>query len=321
MFVYCVQARHYSEGAAYRRIRAARTARKFPAIFAAVADGRVHLTAVVLLAPYLTRVNLDKLLASAAHRSRSEIEHTLARRFPRPDLPARVRAIPESCARLSGLTPASVQAPDSQLTPVTQLTPASVQTPAAQPPAAQPPVPVRLPVPRPRIAPLAPERYALQLTMGQSLRDKLRHAQALLSHQMPSGNIPEVLELALDALIVKLEKRKFARVSRPRAKARAASPGSRHVPADIRRQVWERDQGRCTFVAACGRRCEARHLLEFDHVEPVVKGGGATVSNLRLRCRAHNQYEADRAFGAGFMHAKRERARGGGANECGSAAV
>jgi hypothetical protein len=30
---------------------------------------------------------------------------------------------------------------------------------------------------------------------------------------------------------------------------------------------------------------------------------------MRLRCRAHNQYEAERAFGAGFMGRKRHRAR------------
>jgi hypothetical protein len=30
---------------------------------------------------------------------------------------------------------------------------------------------------------------------------------------------------------------------------------------------------------------------------------------MRLRCRAHNQYEAERAFGAGFMSRKRHEAR------------
>ena len=43
--------------------------------------------------------------------------------------------------------------------------------------------------------------------------------------------------------------------------------------------------------------------------EPVARGGEATVKGLRLRCRAHNQYEADHVFGAGFMNEKRERAR------------
>src|ERR687898_120416 len=49
MHVYCVRVLHLSEDAAYKRIRAARVARRFPAIFAAVADGRLHLAAVVLL--------------------------------------------------------------------------------------------------------------------------------------------------------------------------------------------------------------------------------------------------------------------------------
>jgi len=49
--------------------------------------------------------------------------------------------------------------------------------------------------------------------------------------------------------------------------------------------------------------------LEFDHVDPVARGGEATVEGIRLRCRAHNQYEAERMFGAGFMASKREAAR------------
>jgi hypothetical protein len=58
-------------------------------------------------------------------------------------------------------------------------------------------------------------------------------------------------------------------------------------------------------VSDAGHRCGERARLEFDHVEPVARGGQATVAGLRLRCRAHNQYEAERAFGAGFMEHKR----------------
>jgi len=32
--------------------------------------------------------------------------------------------------------------------------------------------------------------------------------------------------------------------------------------------------------------------LEFHHVVPYARGGQATVENITLRCRAHNQYEA-----------------------------
>ena len=40
-------------------------------------------------------------------------------------------------------------------------------------------------------------------------------------------------------------------------------------------------------------------FLEFHHVVPYADGGAATVANIELRCRAHNQYEASLFFGAG----------------------
>jgi hypothetical protein len=73
--------------------------------------------------------------------------------------------------------------------------------------------------------------------------------------------------------------------------------------------VWERDGGQCTFVSEAGQRCPARMRLEFDHVDPVACGGQATVDGIRIRCRAHNQYTAECAFGVGFMETKREEAR------------
>src|SRR6476660_2256312 len=82
MYAYCVGELHMSEDAAYKRIRAARTAREFPAVFEAVADGRLSLSAVVLLTPCLTGGNAAELLAAAAHRTKAGIEALIAARFP-----------------------------------------------------------------------------------------------------------------------------------------------------------------------------------------------------------------------------------------------
>ena len=49
--------------------------------------------------------------------------------------------------------------------------------------------------------------------------------------------------------------------------------------------------------------------MEFDYIGEVARCGEATVENLRLRCRAHNQYTAECRFGAGLMEEKREKAR------------
>ena len=90
MYAYCVHELRLSKEAAFKRIRVARAARQFPAIFAALAEGRLHLSGLVLLASHLTPENAEELLATAAHQTRSEIEQLLAVRFPRPELPTRV---------------------------------------------------------------------------------------------------------------------------------------------------------------------------------------------------------------------------------------
>ncbi|MEO5987926.1 MAG: HNH endonuclease, partial [Candidatus Eisenbacteria bacterium] len=100
---------------------------------------------------------------------------------------------------------------------------------------------------------------------------------------------------------------KFAKCARSRPGSSEAN--GRYVPAEIRRTVSQRDGGQCTFMSENGRRCEANTWLEFDHIQPVARNGERTTENLRLRCRAHNQYEARRVFGAGFMEHKRHEAR------------
>lgn len=117
-----------------------------------------------------------------------------------------------------------------------------------------------------------------------------------------------VLDRALDALIAQCEKRKFGATATPRS-AHRPTAAPRHVPAHVKRSVWLGDQGRCTFGGDRGHRCGSRRYLEFDHVDPVARGGRATAENTRLRCHAHNQHEAERTFGPAFMSEKREEAR------------
>jgi hypothetical protein len=290
MFAWCVEELHLSEDSAFKRIRAARVARRFPVVFTMLADGRLHLSAVVLLAPCLTPENAEELFAATTHRSKAAIEQLLAERFPQPDLPARIEAFAPTPAVLQ-LAPGPVKFSDTKLTAAATVEPPSPETV------------------RPRIAPLAPGRYGLQFTVGQETHEKLRYAQALLGHAVPTGELAEVFDRALDALIARLEQRKFAATTRPRPRRPRAGADARHVPAEVRRAVWARDGGQCTFVSDAGHRCPARTRLEFDHVEPVARGGTAAVKGLRLRCRAHNQYAAEQAFGAGFMARKRESAQ------------
>ena len=99
MFEYCVRELHMSEDSAYKRITVARVARRFPAILESIADGRLSLSGVLLLAPHLTDESdglADELIAAAAHKTNSAIKLLLAERFPQPDLPTLVQVVAES---------------------------------------------------------------------------------------------------------------------------------------------------------------------------------------------------------------------------------
>jgi len=159
-----------------------------------------------------------------------------------------------------------------------------------------------------RVQPIAPQRFALHFTVGQEAHDLLRAAQDLLGHAIPSGDLGEIFLRAMKLLVASEQKRKFAATERPR-RTRRATKHARHIPAHVKRAVHERDGGRCTFVSASGVRCPACTRLEYDHVLEFARGGEATVDNLRLRCRVHNQYEAEQTYGAAFMEQKLEAAR------------
>jgi hypothetical protein len=296
MYLYCVQKLHMSEDVAYKRISVARTARRFPAAFPMLADGRLNQTAVLLLAPHLAPDNADDLLAAATDKTKPEVELLLAQRFPQPDLPTLLQPVASADA-----TPRLLQPPGP--VPAVQLAPERVVA-SVQVSSPSPVVPLS---PRARIAPLSPERFALQVTITGTAHDLLRQAQALLGHAVPSGDVAQVIERALVMLVQKLEKQKFARCAR--SGPRRGTANARQIPAAVKRAVYERDRGQCTFVGENGKRCESRTRLELDHVQPVARGGQATVAGIRLLCRTHNQHAAECTFGSDYMRGKREWAR------------
>jgi hypothetical protein len=93
----------------------------------------------------------------------------------------------------------------------------------------------------------------------------------------------------------------------------SASPRrrGRYVPAAVRRAVFERDEGRCTYTDAGGRRCAETHRLELHHLRAFARGGEHTEDNLTLRCNAHNALAAEEDFGRELI----ELARGASEHE------
>jgi hypothetical protein len=273
LFTYCTQALHLADGAAYNRIETARAARRFPPILEGLEDGSLTLTTIRLLAPHLTVENHTNVLASARHKRKQAIEELVASLKPQPAVPAIVRKLsapPQHEQKSSALDFART-------------------APVPSPVAAEPPRSTAI------VAPLAPERFKMQLTISRVTRDKLHRVQALSRHAIPDGDLATIFDRALTLLLNDLERRLCAAAASPR-RPREAPGKSRRIPAAVKREVWRRDGGQCAFVGREGR-CSERSFLEYHHVRPYAAGGDATTANVELRCRAHNAYEAALFFG------------------------
>src|SRR5829696_3133147 len=79
---YCVRVLHLSDDAARKRVQVALKGRYLPVIFEAIYDGRVHLSGMNLLVPFIDEENVDELIEAATHRSYRQIQLLLAERFP-----------------------------------------------------------------------------------------------------------------------------------------------------------------------------------------------------------------------------------------------
>ena len=264
----------------------ARAARRFPIAMDLLGDGSLNVTTVGLLAPHLTADNHRSVLERSRHKSKREVECLVAALRPLPSVPPSVRKLPAPVTPVTTAEP-PVRADQHQ---VIAADPGSqhdqdYRTASDAPPAARPPV----------IAPLAPTRYRIQVTVSAAAHDHLRRAQDLLRHVIPSGDPAAIVERALRLLVEQLERSRCAHAARPRP-TQAARPRSRDVPAAVKRAVWARDKGQCAFEGKEGR-CRERGFLEIHHVVPFAAEGETVVENLQLRCRAHNVYEAEQFFG------------------------
>lgn len=258
LYAYCVRELGWSEGAAYERVRAAQAALRFPIILERLKEGRLTMAGVAILAPLLNDQNCSDLLDEAAGLGRKDLEALLAALMPRPD---RDDAILPAVEALRADSPAAAQ---KQL--------------------------------RDKIEALSAERVHFGFTGSVELRRALERSRALLWHRDPSGKLEGVIGSLADFFLDRKDPdRKLGLAARkPAEKPRDPARGpTRMIPQAVKDEVWLRDEGRCSFVAPGGRRCEADTGLEYDHIVPWVLGGRSDAAvNVRLLCREHNQWAA-----------------------------
>ena len=324
LFAFCTAELGFSEGAAYNRIEVARAARRIPAVLLSLRRGEVHLTGLRLLSPHLTAANHEAVLLRAKGKSKRAIEEIVADLAPKPPVADSVRKLPERGAPTAR---AQVVPQGTPATPTPGPTPVPVQgdllgaatgaakviasspitSSATASSAATPPGEAQAPAAR---------TYGIHFTASEALKGKLREAQDLLQHQVPGGDLAVIVEEALDLLIASVKKRRFGIGARPRSRTTTVvGRPSRHVPAEVRRQVYERDGGRCGFEDEHGRRCEETGGLELDHLDGFARTGEHDPSRMRMACRAHHGHAAEKMYGKEFMQRARARGRRGGGRD------
>ncbi len=155
----------------------------------------------------------------------------------------------------------------------------------------------------PLVEPLAPARYQVRFTASAELREKLERLQALMRSSVPDGDLARIIDIAVTEKLERVEARRFGKAKAPRMDLAETdtTPSSRHIPAAVRRLVYERDGGRCAYRDKYGRRCARQHDLEFHHKHPFARGGDHSPANLTLMCRVHNALVAEQDYGEDVM--------------------
>jgi hypothetical protein len=339
LFYYCVRQLGLSKSSAFRRSEAARLIARFPVIADRLAEGRLSIRALVELREVLTEENHAGVLTRAEGKSQEEAQLLAVEYRPKPVPRDVVRALPMQLAPSGSSAPSDSPGLSGSLR--TPGTPAPIAAAAPSGPPAQSVLPAPLdwgdsvpagtkthPLPPEVVKPLTPELRRLNVTVTADFIDELEQVRVALSHQCPDGNFEQVVREAFKLVLERDRKRKgltdrpraltdrpcastdracastdrtCAPTDPPRLQSEAPVENARYVPSAVKRAVWARDKGRCTWPMGDGKLCGSRHQLEFDHDREVALGGKPTISNIRLLCKGHNLMKAEQRFGRTLM--------------------
>ncbi len=283
LFEYCVSELRYSEAAAMRRISAMRALKILPELKEQVESGELKVTQLAALQSFV-RIEAKAgktysvpetraLFQAACGKTTRETEKLLAEKNPEYLNREKVRI---------------VSATQTQLW-FTADDPLMQQIQAVR------------------------DRFAHQLPVGATLAEVVRFmAKTTLLSAPEKRSVRkqisvESLGRTLEGTQKPVQKLAGKPVLKPAHKNVREKIRSRYIPAQVKREVWTRDQGRCQFVSpTTGKKCLSRHRAQSDHVVPFALGGSSTNPNeLRLLCFTHNQFEARWVFGKWKSRPKR----------------
>lgn len=283
IFDYCVRVLNYSEGSAFRRVQSMRALDENPELEKSIITGKMNLTTASQLQTFLQRAKrqgIPVLPPLPPHLTKEEVQTQEKNRKA------------EFFSSFEGLSSRRVEQKLCEISPTLAR--------------------------REHERVLNNQELEIRLTISSETKRRWVRISELAAHRMnfdPSTR--RIVELSAEMAVTALEKEKVG--VRPLKttteldlavdleiktthveKSTETTPASRRISAPLRRLIWWRDQGRCTYHSPGTKiRCASRFALEIDHIKPFSLGGSSIdAENLRLLCKSHHQMMTRKTFNA-----------------------
>jgi 5-methylcytosine-specific restriction endonuclease McrA len=153
-----------------------------------------------------------------------------------------------------------------------------------------------------RLTALDAESSRLSVVLTADTIKKLNEIQEALGGKNANLGLGELVSHLIEKVHSQIAKKDTTSATHPSTAAVKRRNKSPRIPKSVRAEVKERAGHRCEFIdESSGRRCSSKRQLELDHIIPKFMGGTDNVQNLRLLCRSHNQWFAEKHLGKEFM--------------------
>ena len=306
LFDYTVKELGYSEGSAYRRIKAMKLCCEVPETASKLKTGSLNLTTASKLQTYFEKQNKkakktckddETCRSDETYKSdKSKMTDLTNYELQRSDSPARriVVSFSDKDQKLELLKRVTGKSSRQTERLLCEIDPEICQI-------------------KDKVRYLNKDQVEMKLTLDKSSYESLERLKSLLSHKNPNMSYGELFkrlsELGLDKYdperklknAVNSRKKVFKNKDKFRGKLKEQDKikkaqtkcviKNRYIPVKVKQYIWTRDQGKCAYICPeTQRRCSSQHLLQIDHIHPYSLGGGSEPANLRLLCAGHNQH-------------------------------
>ena len=144
----------------------------------------------------------------------------------------------------------------------------------------------------------------LKLEIDETIWKDIKRAQVLLMNKRrKSLDLEGTLKELVESFLIKndpLRIQKFTRENSmskenqsitpiERDRARGKQVTKRYLSRSLRREIFQRDQGKCSFKGINGKICGSQSFLEIHHIKPWSLGGTHDPQNLQSLCSAHHR--------------------------------